>query len=38
VTRLADRVAVLKQGRIAREGLAASLAADPARLARHPHV
>jgi branched-chain amino acid transport system ATP-binding protein len=38
VTRLADRVAVLEKGRIAWQGPAASLAADPALIARHLHV
>ncbi len=38
VTRLADRVAVLEKGRIAWEGPAAALAADPALIARHLHV
>jgi branched-chain amino acid transport system ATP-binding protein len=38
VTRLADRVAVLEKGRIAWQGPAASLAADPALTARHLHV
>jgi branched-chain amino acid transport system ATP-binding protein len=38
VSRLADRVAVLEKGRIAWEGPAASLVADPALVARHLHV
>jgi branched-chain amino acid transport system ATP-binding protein len=38
VSRLADRVVVLEKGRIAWEGPAASLVADPALVARHLHV
>jgi len=38
VTRLADRVAVLEKGRMAWQGTAASVVADPALIARHLHV